>query len=410
MQMSGDRDYSVYFGDMNLHVSAAYSQAEDLRARILLHIVLSEPLVIGDSHSLNSPMFRSLVADDDSAGRHVDGGLAEFLRRGDLRVARRDSQKSFLEIRNDHLKKNIDDVPPQDYAEWLDEVTGGHTLQYGAPMVSANFKNNFLRRLDRRLQSVSADTPKRYVDTLRRLRDWAEQQETLFYKKIRETYDDWRYDERNTSRETEEAVAFVERCASSSYHLALPQAIALAVTGPRNDELIELPATLRPTETMTLPYGLVNHKVWQTIPVHGVLEILDLDSRQRMLAEMAVARADGSGQIRDLMESIATFADELDAVLHRTFDRGKDAEVYAAMRRAALKARLTGLHDVSTGANGVQLNASPGDPADRLEDDFDIVSMPVAVTDAEPWLEPDDDAPKPNTRVVAGTAFTTGPV
>ncbi|MFC3539981.1 hypothetical protein [Couchioplanes azureus] len=408
MRTDENDDHSVFFGDMNLHVPAAYSQPDDLRARIVLHIVLSEPLVIGDSHSLNSPMFRSLVA-GAQGGRTGDGDLAPFLRHGHLRVARRDSMSSFLDIRNAHAEKNIDDVPPPEYAAWLDEVTDGHIVEYSAPAVSVNFKTSFVERLDRRLRDTPAGTPPLYVQTLEMMRDWALAEETLLYKRIRETYDRWRTDDKNSAKETEEAVSFIERSASSSYHLAVPQAIAVAVTGPRNDELIELPSSLRPTESVDLPYSLVNHTVWQRVGADALTEILTLDSRRRMLAELATSRA-GGARPGGATGGMAAFADEVDGILQRAFDRERDAEVFAAMRHARLRARLTGLHDDTTGAAGLRLHAVGRDCAGPgEEDDFDIVSMPVAVTDTEPWIEPDHDARKPNARVVAGTGITPGP-
>jgi hypothetical protein len=405
MQNSGDFDYSVFFGDMNLHVPVEYSHPRDLRARILLHVLLSEPLIIADSHSLNSTMFRQLVVARD-APPFVTADLGELLRRGDLRVARRDIMDSFQAIRANHQKRKIDHVPAPGYARWLDEVTDGHVIEYSADVVSANFKRGFTTRIDKQLANTAPGTPPLYTQTLEMMRDWAAAEDVVLYKRIREVYEDWRKQEKNSATETEEAVAFIERSASSSYHLGVPQAIALAVSGPRNDELVELPTSIRPTGELSLPYGLVNPTVWQNIPIDGVIEILGLKSRQDMLAAQAAARKAGMAKVDRLMDSTVTFADEVDAILHRVFVAGRDGhdEVLAAMRRAARRARVTALIDESNGATGIRIHGGDDTPADT----FDVLSMPVAVTETRLWVEQDDETKTPNNRVVTGTDITPG--
>ena len=410
--MRTDLEFSVFLGDVNLHVPHEYSQRADLRARVLHHVVLAEPLIVADSHSLNSPMLRSLFVRRDEPPYACDD-LGALFRSGDLRVSRRDvlgpdrtRVTSFRQIQADHAARGVVNGPPPEYAAWLDEMTEGRVVEYSADAVSASFKRGFTDRLDRQLAAAVPGTPTGYLRTLEMMRDWAAAREVVLYKDIRDTYQRWLADEKNATREAAEAADFVERSASGSYHLAVPQAIVTAVSGPRNDDLVELPTSIRPTGSMALPPGLINPTVWQHLPVDAVTEILDLASRQTMLAELARARTAGNARVDPVMGSIALFADEVEAILHGAFVPGVAAhdEALAAMRRARRKARVTAIRDESDGSTGVRMHAD-----DLAPNFFDVLHIPVPVTESRSWIEQDDAGTTPNHRVVAGTDLTTAP-
>ncbi|GAA1644182.1 hypothetical protein ACFQY4_26710 [Catellatospora bangladeshensis] len=413
MQHGADFDFSVFLGDVNLHVPYAYSHREDLRARVLHHAVLAEPLIVADSHSLNSPMLRSLFAREDGA-RFAGHDLGELLRRGDLRVSRRDALgaekvpvTSFRQIQDDHLARGVTDVPPPAYGDWLDEVTEGRVIEFVAEVVAGNFKRGFLARLDRRLADATSSTPRDYLHVLHEFRGWADDQQLLLYRAIRDKKEAL---EKTAGRESMEALEFVERSASGSYHLAVPTSIATAVSGPRSDELVELPPSIRPTGSTTLPTSIINPTVWQHVPVDAVIEILELPSRQKMLLDLARVRHAGDAKVDPLMGSMGLFADEVEQILDRAFSTGDPAHemVLASMRRARRKARVTAICDDSNGTTGVRMHV-PGEAAAAPQGFFDVLHIPVLVTDSQPWVEQDDRTDTPNNRVVAGTDVSPGP-
>ncbi|WP_095757826.1 hypothetical protein [Streptomyces xinghaiensis] len=45
----------VYLSDVEIHRQSPIASAEDLRARVLFHVLLSDTLLVGDSQSLNTP-------------------------------------------------------------------------------------------------------------------------------------------------------------------------------------------------------------------------------------------------------------------------------------------------------------------------------------------------------------------
>ena len=410
MSHGGDYDFSVFLSDVNLHVSYEYSQREDLRSRVLMTAVQAEPLILADSHSLNSPMLRSLFAVENGSNfRDID--LGELLRRGDIRVSRRSTigpdnepVTSFRQIQADHLNRNVDNVPPPAYGDWLDEVSAGHVIEFSLDAVAANFKRGVLDRLDQQLSRVTTGAPATYVRTLRTVHDWAEEQPVLLYKSLRERYQRL-LDEVRADRDIIEATDCVERSASAAYHLAVPMAIAIAVAGPRNDELPELSSWITTTGRGAIESSLINDTVWQHIPVGAVIEILELDSRQKMLGELAEAKVAGSAPVDPLMGSIAAFADELHAVVERSFTGGSEVhrEVRASMVGSELVAEMSAVLDESTGATGVRLHA-----ANSARNLFDVLHMPVLGTSTQQYVEQSDRSKAPNNRVVAGMNVSLG--
>ncbi|MEV6635721.1 hypothetical protein AB0M54_33720 [Actinoplanes sp. NPDC051470] len=409
MADSGDHDFSVFLSDVNLHVPIEFSQREDLRSRVLMTAVQAEPLIIADSHTLNSPMLRSLFAEKSgSAFRSTD--LGALLRRGDVRVCRRDTLHhepvtSFRQIQADHVNRKVVNVPPPAYGDWLDEVTDGYVVEFSADTVAANFKKGFLARIGQRLNRLAAGTPEAYVRTLRTMRDWAQEQPVVLYKSLREEYESL-LAAQDTDRDTVEATDFVERSASAAYHVAVPMAIAIAVSGPRNDDLVELPSWISTTNSTSIDPSLINDTVWQNIPVEAVTDILDLDSRQKMLRELAEAKAAGNAPVDPLMGSIINFADELHVIVEQTFTGGtdRDAEVRYSILGSDLKAEISAVRDESNGASGVRLHAAG--PESRTL--FDNLHMPVLGTSTGPYMDQDDRSQTPNTRIIAGTSVTVG--
>ncbi|MBB4695597.1 hypothetical protein [Paractinoplanes abujensis] len=376
---------------------------------MLMTAVQAEPLIIADSHSLNSPMLRSLFAEANGS-RFRSTDLGDLLRRGDIRISRRDTLNetpvtSFRQIQADHREREVVNVPPDSYGDWLDEVTDGHVIEFSLDTVAANFKKGLLARIEQRLTRLSDGTPDAYRRVLATMRDWAEDQPVVFYKSVRKEYERLLAGE-NADRNTVEATDFVERAASAAYHVAVPMAIAIAVSGPRNDDLVDLPPWISTTNSTSIAPSLINDTVWQHIPVEAVTEILDLGSRQTMLRELAEAKLAGNAPVEPLVGSFVAFADDLHDIVEETFagDSARDEEVRYSIVGADLKAEISAVRDESNGASGVRLHAAVSGSRTL----FDNLHMPVLGTSSGSYIDQDDRSATPNTRVIAGMGITVG--
>ena len=54
LELSYDRE-PVYLADAEPHLPEPFRAAADLRARVILHVLFADALVLGDSQSLNNP-------------------------------------------------------------------------------------------------------------------------------------------------------------------------------------------------------------------------------------------------------------------------------------------------------------------------------------------------------------------
>ncbi|MCB5167505.1 hypothetical protein LG634_22080 [Streptomyces bambusae] len=284
---------NVYLSDVEPHSAAPIDGAADLRARILLHVLFCDSLLIGDSQSLNNRYFRLLVTDhqktdedgSETAGRQLCD-LAPLLTEGRIRVALR-TGSTLHEIRSDHAARNVDNVPDPAYVDGLHAMTDGRVVPYDGTAVSAAFKQGVLDRIDRALEHARGEA----LSTLRAVRDWAGEQQPLEYKAIRDRLADHRAGRPQAGADVVLALQWVDQWAGESYRQALPWALGAAVAAPR-DEVDALPeASRRPLlELRGLAPALLDGLLLSLLPVDVLLDAVAQPSRNALVGELARIR------------------------------------------------------------------------------------------------------------------------
>ncbi len=369
-EFSYDRE-PVYLADAEPHLPEPFRAAADLRARVVLHVLFADSLVLGDSQSLNNPYLRHLLTTDAIRPRD----LAALLRDGYLRVARRSSVPSFLDIRNNHAERGVDHVPSPEYAEWLDEITNDHLVRYDGTEVTARFKSGLCTLLER--EAEGCDGLQHAV--LRQARDWVQAQDNLLYKGVR----DWQnaYPDRSTAVLL--ALRIVEECTSSAYRSALPSALNAAVADRRSVLGVGLHDRTGIAE-LRLPATLLSVSALSEVPVEVIQETLLLQSRQTALRELARIRHErtsGSG----LLEAVTDFTE----TFHELAVQHASPTAQAALRWHDAKLRMTLTMSDKDGGYGASFDViSPQDVL--LPGFFELFSqsLPIATDEA---ARPKDD-------------------
>src|SRR4051794_21388854 len=109
---------SVYLADAEPHDPQAPRTGTELRARLMLHLIFAERLVIGDSQALNSKPLRELLR--GASGSDAPGSdILSLLSVGELVIARR-SHSTLEELREEHAGRNVFNTPSREYAALLD--------------------------------------------------------------------------------------------------------------------------------------------------------------------------------------------------------------------------------------------------------------------------------------------------
>lgn len=326
----------VFLSDANPHYRPKADTPLDLRARILLHALLADQLVIGDSQSLTNPMLRRLVtATSGNKQLHRPHDLAALLQNGVLRIARRDSVPSFVAIRDDQYDRGVDDVPPREYAEWLDEVTKPHLINYTAKEVERSFKERVLKLLGADLDVPSGTD---YDQVLTKAIDWIREQDVLYYKALRE----WSTEYPIRSSGALEGLEAIEGAASIAYETALPDALKLDVAAPRNSFGRIYPADEYPvlaeaelSPVLLLPFVLGR------LPIEVVIDALASSDRKKAVAQLDLLRRGEQFDQQALLGAISRFSEQLHDLAIRSLST-RDPEAIAALqaREAYMRLRL----------------------------------------------------------------------
>ena len=365
---------SVYLADAEPHLPEPFRAAADLRARVILHVLFADKLVLGDSQSLNNPYFRELLTTE--SGRPYD--LAVLIHDGFLRIARRNNYSSFLAIRNQHKGENVKNVPSPQYAEWLDEITQDHLIQYDGNKVAARFKSGVLELLAKEL--ARSDGLQKTV--LREAQKWAKEQDPLKYNDVR----NWqaKYPDRTTAALL--ALRIVEERTSLSYRSALPITLHAAVADRRSVLGLELRNRTDLAE-LRLPPTLLSVSALSEVPIEVIQETLLLPSRQVALRELARIRH-GDIATPSLLEAVTDFAETFhELATHNAGPAGR-----AALQWHDTKLRFALTMSERDGGHGADFRVMSTDtgPAPGF---FELFSQPLPIaTDEVPESKGDLDA------------------
>ncbi|MFC5723993.1 hypothetical protein ACFP1Z_27885 [Streptomyces gamaensis] len=346
---------TIYLSDVDPHSSAPIHRVADLRARLLLHVLFADSLLIGDSQSLNNPFFRALVCTEEArrvewpAGTSPLPDLAPLLRDGRMRVALR-AGPGLRAIREQHEQQRVDNVPSRDYVEWLDGLTAGHVTVYDPGAVTAAFTSGLLDRVDAGLRR--AEGAERAV--LESVRQWSAEQDALGYKALR----DW-----ISGHEAGPAEILVwgavDEWAGESYRQALPGVLGCGLAAPR-DEPDRIPAgrTRRVLERAGLPAVVLDSVLLSQLPVEVLLEAVAQPARNSLVRQLALVRRGMPPDTGELDSAAEEFSVWMLETFERTF-RPAGGRAWAHLQGERRLMRFGLDEDTVTGQLGAGLETQP---------------------------------------------------
>jgi|UniRef100_A0AAU3HW15 hypothetical protein len=354
------------------HHGGTVTDPGGLRARIVQNALFAERLVITDSQVLHNVALRSLLDGQTPSTPEWRADLAELISSGMLVIVRRDSAGSFREIRDEHKARNVGDVPTEEYAELMDEITEGHIAPYSVDEVSARFK----RRTADRLTDLIGPPDDSYSRTLRAAVEWIHGQDPLYYNSLR----GWIEERRAAHGESSEvALEAVERSANWSFRTSLPAVLEMPVAwgAVRTPSTVALQGDPLQDE-LTLPGYALNPYVLARLPAGVVNEAVGLASRKVVVDQFAKAHSGRPVDTDALRDGVEDFCMHLQEAAVAAF-RGLDADALAAVRDERVKARLhVSASSVATGSLDtlIGLISSGFNPASLM---LNLLSMPFDI-------------------------------
>lgn len=281
-----------------------------LRAKIMLHLLFTDRLVVGDAQALTNPTLRALLwPGDEFPGCPAD--LAALLHSGNLLVAKRDSEESLRTLRDWEAEHEVEHTPSAEYAELLDAETEGRLLTYGSADVSETFRLGVIDQLT----DLADASPPHEAATITEVRDWVRSRETFLYNDFRK----WR-----RGRPEERLLDRVDRFIAIPYALSLPRSLALDYVGPVDPNSLFTVVKLAERDGYPLgDYGVdekspegracycVNTTVLGQLPVDFVLEAMQMSERAELLAELRKPR---EGRDLDWDRVVGSFGAMMDAL------------------------------------------------------------------------------------------------
>jgi hypothetical protein len=322
---------NVFLSETEQHLVRPVIDPQSLRARITLHALFAERLVVTDSQILNNPALRLIMTGE--GGSAWLGDMADLIRSGGLIVARRDTAASFRQIRDEHKARNVSNVPGEGYAEWLDELTEGHVLPYPAVGVSQRFKG----RLVSELAKLITEPNDRYKRTLKAAIEWIHTQEPLYYNSVRE----WISRRPVPDEPARIALDTVERTTSWAFRMALPAELDTAVAwgAVRTPAAVSLMGNDVQGDRPLLPGYFLNPDVLARLPMTLVNEAAGLQSRQIALTQIARAYSGEPVDLEMLETSVREFVRKLQKAAVAEF-RGRSGDALAAVQEKQVNARF----------------------------------------------------------------------
>lgn len=347
------RPERVYLSDVEIHRSSPIASAEDLRARVLFHVLFCDELLVGDSQSLNTPLFRALVSPDASRPGTVRADLGQLLDIGRIRVALR-AGHTLRQVRDSQAERQVEHVPDVAYAEEMDRRTSGRTAAYDFDAVAAAFRNGVLSHLARRASHADGATRR----VLEEAREWATGQNPLFYRALRQWAETYPRQAHGTTTEVVLALEAVDRAAGEAYRQALPTVLGAATAAPREGGSITTSASSRVlAEQGALPAGLLDRFLLGRVPVDVVLEATEQPARRALVDGLSALRSGRQADTDRLGEAVAEFAAWAQRAFERTFtDSDEQARAVLAGQRNLMRFGVA--EDVRTGTLGAGLEVS----------------------------------------------------
>jgi hypothetical protein len=399
----------IYLSDVDPHASSPIARIGDLRARVVLHVLFADTLLIGDSQSLNNKYFRSLLSTEEAEQVELEhlfdhtapladpitaalatplSDLTPLLDQGYIRVARRVGC-TLRELRDVLAAKGVDNAAGPAYAAFLDDLTHAHAVDYDGVMVSAAFKAGVLLRVEAGVEARTGDA--RAV--LHDLRDWAEEQRPLDYKALRDRLFGIRARFPAASADVLSALTSVDQWAGESYRQALPEVLDAGLGSPCDvPDLLPERRSHRVLRLTGLPSAMLNEFLLSRLPVDVLLEALGQPARNALVGELSALRR-GIAPDTALLGAAATeFATWMSAAFTRTFAHTDD--IAGAHLRAERNEMSLDLHeDPQSARYGAELSVR--DAPERPQGSTGSTSLSMTVVTGAAEEDPEQPPRQP---------------
>ncbi|MEU0936900.1 MULTISPECIES: hypothetical protein [unclassified Embleya] len=398
-------DDRIYLSDVDPHASSPVEKIDDLRARVVLHVLFADTLLIGDSQSLNNKYFRSLLSAEEAervrgerpfrdvapladplppAASAPLSDLTPLLDRGHIRVARR-LGSTLRELRDVLAAKGVENAAEPGYAAFLDDLTREHAVDYDGVMVSAAFKAGVLLRVEAGAEARTGDARAVLGD----LRAWAQEQRPLDYKALRDRLATVRAGFPEASADVVSALTQVDKWAGESYRHALPEVLDAGLASPRDlPDLLPQSRSHRVLRLSGLPSAMLDETLLARLPVDVLLEALDQPARTALVGELGALRRGLAPDTALLGDAAGEFAAWMSSAFTRLFAHSDD--LAGARLRAERREMELHLHEDRESARfGAELSVrSTPEPMPAAEGSPNLSMTVVTGTDEEQPEQP----------------------
>ncbi|MGW6817745.1 hypothetical protein [Streptomyces sp. NPDC055005] len=350
----------IYLSDVEPNPVGPLAYAADLRSRVLLHVLLADALLVGDSQSLNNKYFRCLISAEERDGEaeaprlqqaEVLSDLAPLLREGRIRVAQR-AGSTLFGIRDEHARRRVNNVPDRAYVDHLDALTSAHAVPYDLAEVGEAFRRGVLNRIDTALDGVTGAARSALSDA----RQWVTEQPQLLHIELRSWIASYRsVGARQQHTGVVLALQSLDDWALDAYRGALPLVLDSGVARPREGHDLPTGENRRLLAQDALPAALLDPFLLSRLPVDLVLETVAQPARNAVVQELARVRRGLLPDLPVLGEAVQEFSHWLRDAFERAF-RPADGREWGHLRGVNRLMRFGLEEDPITGRLGACLD------------------------------------------------------
>ncbi|HEY7224108.1 MAG TPA: hypothetical protein VH561_11030 [Micromonosporaceae bacterium] len=328
---------SFQYGDAGREIGSSDTAPAVLRARILLHLLFTDRLVIPDSQILNNVALRGLLWPQAQTSA-APSDLGDMVTDGRLVIARRDIRPSLTELRAWQASRGsvMPNVPTEEYTRYvdalLDRLPADHVLTWNFDQVRTGYKTSALRLLRRHGEDLGQQD--RATDVAI---DWVESQETLLYSEFLE----WK---RSVARVLDPvALTQVDHLVAAAYQLNFASTNDLDMAGPDDKSSpfghVRLDDEQIAHETTADCYA-INGFVLSRVPVPVILAAIESRPRQAILAEFDKARLGAVPEWHTVENAFQELMEKLNIAVLKLLDSTDLAKAREVFHEVRPKVRL----------------------------------------------------------------------
>ncbi len=204
---------------------------QELRAYILLHSLFFDKLLVGDSQFNNNQRMRSLIWGNEPNLSHSENTFSDmsfFLQEGYLSPVIRKDYGTLQNLREEHERRGVEDVPSQEFVEFADEKIINQKEFYDIETVSRTFRVRVLKAFTSPINCGQGKLSKR---KLHHVYDYVLSQEKLLYKSLR----DWAQQEIRNGYFSDRDYRLIDKIVSGAYRHNVAFSIDTNIDMPINE-------------------------------------------------------------------------------------------------------------------------------------------------------------------------------